>query len=200
MIRGAGKLLPKDVIGAPARGPELKLIRPPHGRKPRKKADHRILFVFLAVVTLAVAALIYFALQKPEPAGMSQQLLTSLQSVYKQEGIERFIEEKQRLRKSLASSLAGSPHTDEHVEASNIALYLFPDILPSGDFERELGMEDWAPLQSAIEQAPGTADSRQAFEEMRANIWNYESPSRTAPNLSSEAKQVLQIYQSLSAP
>lgn len=200
MIEGAHKLQPKEVIGSSSYQGELRLIRTPGFKSPPPKSDHRFLYTFIAVVVSAFGLMIYFALDREGESFLSEHIFTTLQEVYQKEGIKRFLAEKERLKRNLAPKLSGSPFRDEHKEASNIALYLFPEILPDEDFEKEIAMEDWGTFQKEIEKSPGSPESRKSFEEMRANIWNYENPSSRFPVLSPQAKQVIQIYQGLSAP
>jgi len=162
-------------------------------------SSHRVLYVFLTLVAVAMGSLIYLAFNR----SLGETSIASfheLQDVYRKEGLDRFMEEKEKLRASVSEELSNPKDSDSQNHAANIALYLFPTELPSGDFERQVGEEDWAPLQKEIEQVPGTERSRELFEEMRANIWNYESPSRVSPQLTAQAQQVLKIYKTLSNP
>lgn len=115
-------------------------------------------------------------------------------------GVESYLRDKETLKEMILDKLkSGDDDEDESaVQATQIAVYLFPEILPDEDFEKQAGMELWAPLQRVIESNPRTRESRQAFEEMRANIWNYENPSRDVPQLSPVAMQVIRIYDVMS--
>ncbi len=168
--------------------------------KPRVDASHRLLYGFLFLVLTTTVVLIYFANHRPPAAESAMKGFQDLQDVYKKEGLDRFLEEKEKLRANVTHEMLNSRDPEIQNAATNIAVYLFPSELPSEDFERQIGMDDWAPLQNEIENSPGTERSREAFEEMRANIWNYESPSRTAPQLTAQAQQVIRIYKTLSTP
>ena len=162
-------------------------------------SSHRVLYTFLLVVTGAMAWLAYLAYYR----SFGETPIASfhdLQDVYRKEGLDRFREEKEKLRASVSEELKNPKDSESQNNAANIALYLFPTELPSGDLERQVGEEEWAPLQQEIEKVPGTERSRELFEEMRANIWNYESPSRVSPQLTAQAQQVLKIYKTLSNP
>lgn len=166
----------------------------------RKEGSHRALYRFLVVVALVVTGLVYLGFNKTQPFALTEQSFSQLHDVYQNEGIRRFLEEKAKLRSQIVLQIGSSEDSDVRNEANNIALYLFPDALESDNLEREVGLEEWAPLQKDIEDAPGSSDSRRKFEELRASIWNYESPSRSAPQLSPQARQVIRIYKTLSGP
>lgn len=157
-------------------------------------------YAFLFIMIGLFGSLISSALRKSEPVGLPVHAYQQLHAVYRNEGISRFLEEKARLKSTVQRTMEANQDPESINEATNIAVYLFPDVLPSDDLEREMAETEWVPLQNAIESAPGSFQSREQFEEMRAMIWNYESPSRTVPQLSLYARQAIRIYQDLSAP
>ncbi|MCB0418659.1 MAG: hypothetical protein KDD39_13500, partial [Bdellovibrionales bacterium] len=110
----------------------------------------------------------------------------------------RFAERKNDLRRDISRTLRANKSLEARMIATNISVYLFPDLLPSENFERTVAEDQWLPLQRAIEKAPGTYESRLKFEEMKANIWNYESPDKRAPKLTETAETVLHIYDLMS--
>jgi hypothetical protein len=159
----------------------------------------RFLAGFLLAVAVIGAVLIYLADRKEDEFTPDLRAFGELHSIYRSEGMQRFLTEKARLRTHTSRALSADNQTVQ-ADAIGIALYLFPDMLPSDDLERDIAMEEWAPLTTAIERSPGTPESRLWFETLRANIWNYESPSRTTPYVSAHARQAIRIYQTLSAP
>ncbi len=129
------------------------------------------------------------------------QSLSRLRSRFQTDGIEGFTEEKNALRAELKSTLSEEPQDSEDSErATQMATYLFPDILPDNNFEKPIGLDLWAPLEKQIEEHPRTPASREKFEELRATLWNYESPDRKSPEISENAEEVLRIYDTLSSP
>jgi hypothetical protein len=132
----------------------------------------------------------------PIPRGISR-----LEETFRRDGLKRYLDRKEALRAEVERVLARtSPQDPERRAAAQIAVYLFPNLLPETDFERSPSEEIFLPFEHAIENAPGTEQSQRWFEELRANVWNYESPSRTRPALSSAAQQTLRLYRALSDP
>ena len=163
----------------------------------KQKKQYAVIGAFLGLMGLLLAVIFHFAVEMGQQAGDSVEAFSSLEEAYRKDGIGGFLKSKAALKRKLKSDLAGGSTSEEHL---NIAVYLFPDVLDAEDFEREEGQENWAPQQAQIEKAPRTPASRVAFEEMRANIWNYENPDKTSPQLSPQARQVIRIYEALSAP
>lgn len=163
-------------------------------------SSHRQLYAFLFLILGMMGFLIYLAFHRPLSSDVTLANFDGLQDVYKKEGLDRFLEEKEKLKSRVTEQMSNPRDSDELNHATNIAVYLFPTTLPADDLERQVGEEDWGSLQTQIEKSPGTERSRELFEEMRANIWNYENPSRTLPELTAQAQQVLRIYKTLSTP
>ena len=153
------------------------------------------------MVTIAMlSAFIYYATTRRPVIGVGNLSdISKLEEVFSGQGMVRFQQEKERLRQAVFWELK-RPETESGIEAEQLAVYLFPDALPRDHFEREVALMLWEPLQRKIEAAPKTPQSREWFEEMQANIWNYENPDRTAPQLSFAAKKVIRIYDVMSAP
>lgn len=152
------------------------------------------------MVASALSLTIYFATRHTIDLELAATNFFSLRDVYRQEGLQRYLEEKKVLKAQIQKALKNPSGDEEEVFASNVAVYLFPEVLPEWNFEKSVAMEQWATLQEAIEKAPRTQESRLWFEEMRANIWNYENPDRKVPNISHFAKETLRIYDDLSSP
>ncbi|NBX69182.1 MAG: hypothetical protein EBR01_09505 [Proteobacteria bacterium] len=125
-----------------------------------------------------------------------QMLMRSISSG----GHVKFQENKQALKSRIASVLKNPKNEDEENHAVNIALYLFPEILPDTNFEKELAIELWGTFENAIEKRPRTSEARMKFEEMKSNIWNYENPRLTNVGLSFHAEETLKLYHELSLP
>lgn len=172
------------------------------GLGPTPKRDHslRIMMAFLLLVTIAITSLFYLSSRKPIELQHAMTKFSRLHEVYQQEGMQKFIEAKEALKQDISHVIDTSEDETVQNDATNVAVYLFPEVLSKNDFERPVALDDWAPLEAAIEKAPKTPQSRVLFEELRANIWNYENPEHTRPNLSATAKEVIRIYEELSAP
>ena len=115
-------------------------------------------------------------------------------------GHVKFQQDKQILKTHISSILKSPKNEDEENHALNIALYLFPEILPDTNFEKEQAIELWASFESAIEKRPRTPEARMLFEEMKSNIWNYENPRVSNVGLSFHAQETLKLYHELSSP
>ncbi len=123
---------------------------------------------------------------------------SSLHEEFKMGGMAQFEEKKLELRSEVASLLKSRDDSKEKDRAENIALYLFPDLLQRDDFERDVAMDQWLPLEKSIEKNPKSERSRQEFEELKNNVWNYENPDRQSPVVSDYAEQIIRIYDVLS--
>ncbi len=181
--------------------PPLRVVGGGQGKRPSpmdrvKKTIRKVLVAFFVVAGI----LVYQSVNRPLDPGQSLDTFAVLHDILRKEGVSRFLAEKEELKKTVKMELGESAPGAKFAEAQSIAVYLFPDLLPDEDFEKPVALELWHPLQKAIEAEPGTAKSRTLFNEMRANIWNYESPDRSTPRLSDQARQVIRIYENLSAP
>lgn len=167
---------------------------PPQSNQP---ASPTAFLLSIALFGAALATTMYYASQEMSVVPKRLQRFTELESVLRDRGTDRFLQEKAALRTDVSTTLqTGNPA--ERIAAESIAVYLYPDLLPSDDFERLTAEELWTPLQSALERATREDPRRAWFEEMRANVWIYENPSRTQPQLTPIARHVLAIYDALS--
>lgn len=124
----------------------------------------------------------------------------SLLSSVSDGGIANFQNEKNSLKKLVQQVLKDPKSEEEESFAYGIALFLFPDLLPNSNFEKETALTLWAPLEAKIESKPRSAEARMWFEELKSNIWNYENPKVASVGLSPQAEQTLKIYHQLSSP
>ena len=163
------------------------------------KNHQRFALIFIGCVVTLLGGFLYFRAESTVSWEVASETFYSLHDIYRVRGIGRFLEEKKQLRNRVAKVLEDKPGTEQGDVATNIATFLFPDLLPNSNFEKETANTLWAPFENAIEKEPRTPQSRRHFEEMRANIWNYENPNRIFPTLSPYAKQVIRIYDELSS-
>ncbi len=156
------------------------------------------LFIFFSGLGLTMLFFFtYSSLTKIDSDSISYStLLTSLSTG----GYSQFHSDKKLLRSKIATMLSSPQNETEETYATNIALYLFPDLLPDSNFEKIVAVEQWAPLESAIEKKPRSQEARLLFDEMKSNIWNYENPKMDRSGLSLYASETLKIYHELSAP
>lgn len=159
-----------------------------------------LIWGFLFLFICSVFMLIRYTIKEMENQELTDKRFFGLHEIYQQEGILRFQEEKKRLKSQVISTLQQQPSENEVNFATNVAVYLFPDVLPDSNFEKGIAKEQWGTFQEAIEKKPKTPESRVWFEELRANIWNYESPSRENPKISPFAKETIKIYEEISSP
>jgi hypothetical protein len=162
--------------------------------------SYRLIFAFLALAGAVLGLILYFAPNNRWRLEPIETTFVHLDEVYKEHGLQKFLEQKSILKQSVQTILKEGSDQAQKDLASNIAVFLFPDVLPEEDFEKPLAEELWAETISEIEKHPGTAESRILFEDMRANIWNYEMVDKEDPKLSAPARQVIQIYDTMSAP
>lgn len=175
--------------------PQLRLI-PGDGRGPRPIGR----WIALAGVVLITGTVWMFSgSATPEPTVNTQlqSTLHQLETVYRREGILTFQEAKARLKLQVADALKANPDDDV---AEGIAVYLFPDLLPEENFEKDVAIEGWARQEATIEGYPRSNQSRSGYQELQSNIWQYETADAGNPALSQVAASVLRIYQGLSAP
>ena len=156
------------------------------------------LVLFLCVTTLLLSVLVYLASIHRTPFETSLVTFSSLRTVFREQGIGEFLEEKARLKKSLSSSLREPQDSEQKLNAEHLAVFMFPDLLPSEHFERDFSISEWAPLQMSIERLPGSEESQEHFEALRASIWNYESPDKRVPRISKTASDVIRLYEAIS--
>lgn len=159
--------------------------------------DHLLLIIFIMALFGTIGVIWYF--QKVSPPIKSIASLSSfwnLEKVLWKKGRKAYFNEKESLRKALKYSLANNKN---EIEAENIALYLFPELLDDLSFEKFEAKELWQEQQKYIESNPHTKLSRNKFIEMEANIWNFENPSRDEPQISPYAKEVIKIFNILSS-
>lgn len=185
----------KNTISAPPAHLQVIPGGPPGGR-----ASSRLVWKFLLVFVSCLGGLLFYALERPDGIHLANKRFQSLHAIYLEEGMNRFQEEKQRLKAQITKALNDPQSEEEQNYATNVAVYLFPDVLPNASFEKSVAQEQWGTFQEAIEKKPRSPESRIWFDELRANIWNYESPDRQNPKLSPYAKETLKIYDGMSSP
>lgn len=156
--------------------------------------------VFLAVIVLSFSCLYLNKKTFNFRNSNIEESYATLKYSVKQGGFSQFQRDKNELKQHLLNILTAPKNDEEEIKASNIALYLFPDILPDTNLEKQAALEYWAPIEAAIERKPRSAESRMLFEELKSNIWNYENPKVTNLGLSVHAQETLNIYFELSSP
>lgn len=186
----------------PSQAPKLKIVPGGPATETKREAEpsYRLIFSFLTIAAAVLAAVVYFSPGNPWRWQSLDGTFNSLESLYKSHGMEKFLERKAQLRKAVTATLNQGGKPAEVDLATNIAVYLFPDVLPDGNFEKGPAEQMWGESIRQIEASPHTAESRVLFEALRADIWNYELVDREDPKLSGPAVQVIQIYDAISAP
>lgn len=165
-----------------------------------KRSPTQIILSFLAVCSLFLYMLVHLFSGQEFTITKVKHSFDSLKDTYLNGGITEYLDKKEKLKQQVASTLSKDSNSDEAVEAANIAVFLFPDVLPDNNFERQDAVELWLPSTQKIEAAPNTLESREQFEELKANIWNYENPDKQNPQLSAQAQEVIRIYDEISKP
>jgi hypothetical protein len=160
-------------------------------------SDIRLVLVLLSVVSVPVVVSFFFRSDLNTSIPISAKSLDQLSLDFKKQGIQSFLKSKKSLRKRVSSQIGNSQDPAAQLAATNIAVYLFPDLLPNDSFEKTIAEDSFTPLQNAIEQKPGTPEAQVLFEELRSRVWNYENPRNSADGLSEYADQMLKIYGTL---
>lgn len=121
-------------------------------------------------------------------------LLPALQN----NGVEGYLVAKARLREQVRSNLEYAEEDTRRLQAEQVAVYLFPELLPESDFEKSDALANFSPRIDEIEQRPNTEAASNAFADLRAEIWNYENPSREEPRVSEVGNEILKLFAELS--
>lgn len=169
-------------------------------RESQSRNPSRTIISFLSITTVFLALVYHF---RPSSGLRGDSLLDSyvmLMNSINSGGYLKFQEEKARLRNHISRILENPRNSDEENHAANIALYLFPEILPESNFEKSEAIKLWASLEIGIEKQPRTSEARMLFEEMKSNIWNYENPRISNVGLSLHAQETLKLYHELASP
>jgi hypothetical protein len=182
--------------------PKLEVVAGGNTELNQKEGEpsYGLIFGFLGIAAAVLATLIYLSPGNRWRLDGLETSFLNLKETYQKHGMQRFLEQKELLKQSLGSVIRESSDPSQINLATNIAVYLFPDILPDENFEKETAGELWSDAFGEIEKNPHTPEARVIFEDLRANIWNYELADRVDPKLSAPAREVIQLYDTLSAP
>lgn len=124
--------------------------------------------------------------------------ISRLEHGYQREGIDGFQKEKSRIRSEVARQLSSDRALVS--PAHNLAVYLFPELLRDDDFEKDIAEREWAPFQRSIEADPNSSQATHSFDELKANVFNYEVADKRRGELSPVANGMIRIYDALSRP
>lgn len=163
--------------------------------QPQKSQQNtKLLLSFVSLVVLTIGGSYFFFTPGRRSSPTDFENLETLFTALRTGDIAKFQKAHLDLQQGVRTGLKAPPTSPQFLAAFNVAVYFFPEALPKDSFEREVALDEWRPLQKQIEAAPHTKESREQFEEMKANIWNYENPNREEPELSDAASTVLQAY------
>lgn len=177
----------------------LRLVTPETHPTPEPPASHGALVMILAAMSAVMGALGYYAAVRPSPVPETVRELVQLRDSYLERGLETYLEEKEAIRRRTRERLESSDEPTRN-GARNVATFLFPDLLTDGDFEREVAMETWVPLERAMENAPSADPSRRrAFDDFRNMLWVYENGNRAKPDLTRTTRAVIDLYDAVSS-
>lgn len=181
------------------RNTHLRLVTRSHIARPKKQHTY-VVAAFLAIFITTLTTIFLLNSKNVGPSMTLHNSFVALRSALTDDGLLKFQRDKGMLRDNVNKALKNSGNDVDNAIANNIAVFMFPELLSDEDFEKSVALDQWKPMQDAIERNPKSPESRVWFDEMRANIWNYESPDRENPKISEYAKEVLRIYDELSAP
>lgn len=177
----------------------LRLVTPETHPKPEPPASQGTLVGILAALSALMGLVGYVAVQRPSPVPETVRELVQLRDTYLERGMDAYLEEKEMIRRRTRERLESSDVTTRN-GARNVAAFLFPDLLSDGDFERELAIDTWLPLQRAMENAPlGDPTRRQAFEDFKNMLWVFENGNRARPELTRTTRAVVDLFDAVSA-
>jgi hypothetical protein len=165
----------------------------------RNLSYQAIFYCFIACVFVIGMSLIEAALLEPTSVTATNSVAEELDSLAQTHNIQQFLKKKLEFKSSVYKALWGNSSTFQKNEAYHAAVYLFPDLLSGSSLEKEIGEKLWGNHQKIIESNPKSVEGQEAFQKLRANLWNYENPDRLHPSLSHAANKVLNIYRNLSA-
>ncbi len=158
----------------------------------------KVVAILLVLVVIPVTTSLPFSEKQAITTPISSDTLDGLSKEYRSRGLKGFLDAKKRLRKQVSYQLDNDENPKAQMAALNIAVYFFPDLLPDNHLEKPFAEENLVPLQTRIEEGPGTSQARYYFQELRSLVWNYENPENNEQGLSEHAEKMLQVYGSLS--
>lgn len=159
--------------------------------------DLKLVLILLSVISVPVFVSFFVTQDNLINVPISSDTLDSLSQDYRKQGLEGYLKAKKVLKRRVSQQLKNAQDPSAQLAATNIAVYLFPDLLPNDSFEKQLAEESFVPLQSEIEKKPGSPEAQTLYEELRARVWVYENPQSTEQGLSEYANQMLKIYGAL---
>jgi hypothetical protein len=176
---------------------KLRLIK---GGNSQPDPSMKVVAFFLIFATLVFTTIIYFSSSNKAQLDFPEGVFSQLPEIYTKQGLDKFLENKAVLKDWVTEALKHPERKTQWNFARNVSVYLFPESLSGEDFERDVALKQWYPLELAIEKGGKDPENRIRFEDLRADIWNYENPDREHPQLTIYASQVIRIYDALSSP
>jgi hypothetical protein len=172
-------------------------MKPSTFNKKALRQDIKLVLILISLISVPVLISLSVPQDNLIQVPISADTLDSLSQDYRKQGLEGYLKSKKSLKRRVSRQLENSKDPRVQLAATNIAVYLFPDLLPNDSFEKQLAEESFVPLQSEIEKSPGTSEAEALYEELRARVWNYENPKNSEQGLSEYANQMLKIYGAL---
>lgn len=160
--------------------------------------EWRLVLGLLTLLAVPVSFSYFFGTDLQIDVPVENDSISSLESVFRKNGLESFKTAKKSLRQRVSVQIKDAKNEKNRLAAMNVAIYLFPDLLPESRLDKQEAEDLFVPLQRAIEEMPGTPEAQARFEELRSNVWNFESPNSSTPVLSEQANQMLKIYGAMS--
>jgi hypothetical protein len=173
---------------------------PESAPSPQPQKNNRLIYFILAVTALACISIWYSLSSNRNYSDPVTVKFFDLYRIYQTQGLAAFIDTKKELAAQIQPLLNSKSMGEELNSTYTIAVYLFPELLPDWNFEKQEALELWAPLQLEIEKKSRSPEARKSFEEMRALFWNYEPASRSHPKLSAYTNEIIRIYDLISSP
>lgn len=128
----------------------------------------------------------------------SQMNFLKLKETLIEKGPLEFFRQKGQLKIQLQKILENVP--EEKAESINsIVLYLYPELMSDNDLEKTVAISLFKNVQTDIETEVSRVQKYKRMNDLRANIWNYENPSREEPKITQTAQNVIDLYEVLAS-
>lgn len=158
------------------------------------RQEIKIVAILLSLIIFPILVTLFLSQEKKNYGPISTASLDELSEVFKKQGFKSYFKAKSSLKDQISQELKNNENKET---ATNIAIYLFPDLLPGDHFEKEFAEENFLPLQLEMEKRPAKVEAEALYEKLHARVWNYENPQNTPQGLSDTAEKMLKIYQAL---
>jgi hypothetical protein len=129
---------------------------------------------------------------------VSQMQFLKLKETLVEKGPLEFFKQKGLLKIQLQNILENIPE-EKSEGIYSMVLYLYPELLSDNDLEKTAAITLFKDVQTDIETEVSRMKKYKRMNDLRANIWNYENPSRENAKITQTAQNVLDLYEVLAS-